>query len=451
MEKLNKFRFKDMLHFWSMAVVLSHVKVPYKSKYPLVALDTLLTQSGDRITLDPKNTYSQITVKTNGGGIVERDKVKKYGKDIKTRKQTLVKEGQFLFSKIDARNGAFGILPMELDEAVVTSEFPVFTINTEKVIPEFLLLVMTSEEMIAYIKSMSSGSTNRKRLDVATFLNILVPLPSMDEQKAIISEYNITQQKIILSELEQANLPENIQKEILKKTETNIKRNENKQRLEVLKFTDLESWSVENVLETLNVKSNYPMVRIGDWIRTFQKDEDGETLRVATKNYPMKDYLYVGMEDVEKNTGKMTGFKLKKGAEIKSGGYIVPEGHFIFGRLRPTLNKFWLNTSKEQNIVCSTEFFVFSLNKDVDTDYFECILSSDIVQEQIKKYLTGAGLPRINAVDFLHLMIPNPPADVKRQLGVYFKSMQKKMWAGHSLIIAEKERSKKLFESKIFE
>ena len=179
MERLERIRFKEMLHAWSMSVVLSQTKIPYRSKFTLNALETLLTPAGERVVLDDKKTYRQLTVKTNGGGIVIRNEVKKRGKDIKTHRQTKVENGQFLFSKIDARNGAFGIIPKELDGAVVTAEFPVFTVNTERIMPEFLLLVMASEEMTSYIKGMAQGSTNRKRLNVPTFLKIQVPLPSM--------------------------------------------------------------------------------------------------------------------------------------------------------------------------------------------------------------------------------------------------------------------------------
>ena len=96
---------------------------------------------------------------------------------------------------------------------MVTSEFPVFTVNADNVIPEFLLLVMTSEEMVNYIKSMALGSTNRKRLDVTTFLNIKVPLPAKDEQKAMMAEYKKVQKKVRKAEQEQKELVRNIIRE----------------------------------------------------------------------------------------------------------------------------------------------------------------------------------------------------------------------------------------------
>ena len=194
------------------------------------------------------------------------------------------------------------------------------------------------------------------------------------------------------------------------------------------------------------------MVRLGDWIQAFQKDDEDGTLRVTPRQRPTENFLYIGMDAVDKNTGRMNGYEKKTGREIKSGAFTVPFGYFLFGRLRPNLNKFWVNTDRNgKNIVCSTEFFVFSLKPEVDKDYFECILGSDIVQEQIRKHITGTGLPRINATDFLHLSIPNPPAEVKRQLGVYFKNKQQVLWNGREQMATEREKAKKEFESQIFE
>lgn len=433
-------------------MVLSQAKIPYKSKFELVPLDTLLSQSGERITLNADMAYIQLTVKSNGGGLVVRNEVKKSGKDIKTRKQTIVNTGQFLFSKIDARNGAFGIVPENLNGAVVTAEFPVFDVNKKKVMPEFLLMVMTSGEMVRYIKNISQGSTNRKRLDVATFLSIKVPMPSLEEQQKMMTEYDVSCKNIKAKEMEQVDLPGKILKEVKEKAATTIKKNLNLQMLSVTPFKDMKNWSVDNALEALIIKSDYPMVKLSEWVLSFQKDAEDGSLRVTPKLQPTEKFFYIGMNAIEKNTGRMIGYNQTTGARIKSNAYIVPFGYFIFGRLRPSLNKFWVNTDQlGKNIVCSTEFFVFSLKPDVDKDYFECILGSDIVQEQIKKHITGTGLPRINASDFLQVMIPNPPEEVKKQLGSYFKSQQQLLWNGRQLIAAEWEKAKKKFESLIFE
>ena len=68
MEMLKIIQFKEMLHAWSMSMVLTQTKIPYKSKFALVPLETLLSQSGERITLDNDKTYTLTETKNPNEG-----------------------------------------------------------------------------------------------------------------------------------------------------------------------------------------------------------------------------------------------------------------------------------------------------------------------------------------------------------------------------------------------
>ena len=59
------------------------------------------------IDLDPASRYKLVTVKLYHKGVVLREE--KLGSEIKS-KMYQVKEGDFILSGIDARNGAFGIV-----------------------------------------------------------------------------------------------------------------------------------------------------------------------------------------------------------------------------------------------------------------------------------------------------------------------------------------------------
>lgn len=448
MNGLCNIRFKELLHTWSMSAVMAQKQVPYRSKYPMVPVESLLSQAKDTIELNPSEEYKQLTLKTNGGGIVER----KSAGFIKTRKQTRVKAGQFLFSKIDARNGAFGIVPKDLDGAVVTAEFPVFVIKKDMVIPEYLLLALSSESVTSYVKSLAQGSTNRKRLDVPTFLKLQIPLPPIEEQKKMLKEYEDAMKQIGKKEKELEETPGDIQKKVKALTGARVEKKTPQQRLCPTAFRTVENWSVDGTLNAMQVLADCPLSRLGDFIDTFMWDKEGGSLRVNPKSKPDEVFHYIGMENVEKGIGKLTGSKTLKGKEIKSSALVVPTNYMLFGKLRPNLNKYWYNESgQDKGFVCSTEFFVFSLKQGEPVAYFECMLSSDFVQEQISPFISGTGLPRINADDFLRVMIPNPTPDVKEQLGKYFKQKQRELWGAIEFISAERSKAKKAIESQIFE
>ena len=146
-----------------------------------------LIRSKNSIELEDDVDYKQITVKLYGKGAVLRKTI--LGKDIKTKSQFLAQSGQLIMSRIDARNGAFAIVPYDLDGAVVTQDFPLFDINRDVILPEFLAFLLRSKEFTYACQHASKGTTNRKRLKEELFLGEVLSLPSISEQKIIV-DYN---------------------------------------------------------------------------------------------------------------------------------------------------------------------------------------------------------------------------------------------------------------------
>ena len=157
----------------------------FTKHYPFVRIGDVLRRSAMLVTIEDDILYTQVTLKTNGGGAVLRDK--KLGKDIGTKKQYLAKEGQFIMSKIDARNGAFGVVTKELDGAIVTGDFPLFDVDTDKINPTYLYLLSSTQPFVQYAQSCSRGTTNRQRIDIDAFLSLQIPLPSLEEQTNIVA------------------------------------------------------------------------------------------------------------------------------------------------------------------------------------------------------------------------------------------------------------------------
>ena len=71
---------------------------------PLVPLGEILVKSGEQITIDPTEHYKQVTVRLWGKGVREWDVVT--GAEIAATSRFVVRSGQFIASRIDARNGA---------------------------------------------------------------------------------------------------------------------------------------------------------------------------------------------------------------------------------------------------------------------------------------------------------------------------------------------------------
>lgn len=155
--------------------------MPAYAKQPLASV---LTRVRDSVAIDPHETYRQVTVRLFHKGVVLRGE--QPGSAIRTVRQWQVREGQVLLSRIDARNGAIGIVPAELNGAVVTNDFWAFAVNSQLAVPEFLDAYLGTTDFVEACKAASEGTTNRVRLQPERFLRIEVPLPSLDEQRRIV-------------------------------------------------------------------------------------------------------------------------------------------------------------------------------------------------------------------------------------------------------------------------
>lgn len=96
------------------------------------------------------------------------------------------RQGQFIYSRIDARNGAFAILPKEVDDAVVSKDFPVFDIKSDKILPNVLLFSVLQDDFVRQIQNSSFGATNRQRIQEDVFGEYTITLPPMDKQNEFV-------------------------------------------------------------------------------------------------------------------------------------------------------------------------------------------------------------------------------------------------------------------------
>jgi type I restriction enzyme, S subunit len=181
----------------------------------------ILSRNKTAVEVEDGTSYKQVTIRTNYKGVVLRGT--QDGSTIGTKNQFSVSGGQFILSRIDARNGAFGIIPDELEGAIVTNDFLAFDINDDEVERDFFNVFLQSPVFLEACIKASRGNTNRKRVEEDFFLDYKVNLPPLPEQHELIKQINkgrasietaqseITRQHTLLTKLKQSILQEAIQ------------------------------------------------------------------------------------------------------------------------------------------------------------------------------------------------------------------------------------------------
>lgn len=155
-----------------------------KAAWPTVKLGDVLHRSTETVTPEPDQEYSEITVRLWGNGVVQRGRV--MGASINGRR-FIARRGQFIASRIDARNGAMGLVPVSLDGALVTNDFPLFAVSSDRMCPEYLGWLSKTQGFVELCARGSEGTTNRVRLKEDKFLGLDIPLPPIVEQRRIVA------------------------------------------------------------------------------------------------------------------------------------------------------------------------------------------------------------------------------------------------------------------------
>src|SRR6185312_3443176 len=131
----------------NMSLISSAIDTMLASSFPALPLGSLLERSSERIDIQSNETYRQVTVKLWGKGVVLRSET--LGVDMANSRLSVIRPDQLILSRIDARNGAIGIVPSELDGAVVSNDFPAFNFDRAVVIPAFMGWLTKSTKFIA--------------------------------------------------------------------------------------------------------------------------------------------------------------------------------------------------------------------------------------------------------------------------------------------------------------
>ena len=128
-----------------------------------------------------EETYQFAGVYSFGRGVFRG--ARKYGMEFAYPRLTRLRAKDFVYPKLMAWEGALGVVPPECDSCVVSTEFPVFEVNEERVLNEVLDVYFRTPAVWPEISSASTGTNvRRRRLNPRDFLDYKMSLPSRRTQ-----------------------------------------------------------------------------------------------------------------------------------------------------------------------------------------------------------------------------------------------------------------------------
>ena len=152
-------------------------------EWPQVPLGEVIRHRKEFIEIKPDHSYARCRVQTAARGIVLRDNIT--GAEIKTKRQQVCRAGEFLVAEIDAKMGGYGIVPDSLEGAIVSSHYFLYELDENRILQSYLNWYSKTEHFFEQVNA--RGSTNYAAIRPSNVLDYQIPLPSLDEQRRIVT------------------------------------------------------------------------------------------------------------------------------------------------------------------------------------------------------------------------------------------------------------------------
>jgi type I restriction enzyme S subunit len=409
--------------------------------YNTIKISEFLLRKKEPIRIDPDKEYRLVTVKMHHNGVVLREK--KRGSLLGSNMYK-VSKGQFILSGIDARNGAFGIVPDELDGAIVTNDFWYFDVDETKVLRDFFYwLTNTPMFLDACIKS-SKGETQRIRLQKDLFYNFEFHFPPINKQKLFLERFNkiddnesLLQNELInqsshLSLLRQAILQEAIEGKLTAEWRKSVKAHGRATQgdpeydaaalLEKIKadkqklIADGKIRKEKPLALIKPVEVPFPLPEGWAWCRLGEISSDIHYGFTASANERIQSPKMLRITDIQDNKvdwNMVPGCQIEKSVLPK---YCLSHGDILIARTGGTIGKTFLIEDCPSDSVFASYLIRFIPMKNINIHFAKFFMESPIYWLQLKQMSWGGGQPNVNASNLQKMNIPLPPLSEQKAI-----------------------------------
>ncbi len=163
------------------------------TNYPLVRLGEVLTPARGEVAVEPHRRYQTAGIYSHGKGLFVREPM--LGAETKYGCFTRLRQGQLVFARLSAWEGAVAIVPLEFDGAYVSQEFPVLDVDKHLADAGYLAWICRWSDFWDALMHRSRGlggrvGVRRLRVHPEQLLSIEVPLPHIEEQQRVAAKLN---------------------------------------------------------------------------------------------------------------------------------------------------------------------------------------------------------------------------------------------------------------------
>jgi len=340
-----------------------------------------------RIPGSTGSTAKKITVKLYGKGVFAKQENRPGSENTSYYKR---KAGQFIYSKLDFLNGAFGIIPEALDGYESTVDLPCFDFISSEVSPEWFLQFVSRSDFYSYQGGLGNGGRKARRISPDDFLDLEIEIPPLPEQKKIAE---------ILSGIDRA---------------IDARKNSEKAIAQIGNFV------AEELLQ--RASADHDLVKIKDCTcRLWQGiNTAADKVEYHDRGVPILQAKHVTSGRIDSKGARHLS---EKDYERYSERYQPQKGDILFTNIG-TIGKSALVTDRSRFLI-AWNIFLITPSEEIISEYMQYYLQSLDRRNYFHEHAAGNATKFINKTLISELEIPLPPKEKQIKICNQIRAMIK--------------------------
>jgi type I restriction enzyme S subunit len=325
--------------------------------------------------------------------------------------------GDVLYSKIDVRNGAIGIVPIDMPYVAVSSEFPVYSIDSEKANSQYVKLLFHTNFFRQTINSMISGASGRKRVQPSQIEELKVPLPPLPIQEAIVARWVKAQEGInaAYSRVEQHKI--SIEARFFHDLGLEFPEIKERPKVFAVLWNDFRRWSVNYNQAAQRgadiTQGHYAVIPLDSILETVQYGTS-EKANSTADGIPV-----IRMNNIVEGLLDLSKLKHVKLSKKEQDSLLLKDGDILFNRTnsKELVGKCAVFHGEDEYVFASYLIRIRVDTGQANPDFVAYAINSRIGRQQIDALSRQIiGQANVNSEELRELSIPLPPRDVQNSI-----------------------------------
>ena len=266
-----------------------------------------------------------------------------------------------------------------------STEFHVIRPTSSQVRPGWIYYYTINPRFRKRCEQNMTGSAGQKRVPKSYLFGCTIPVPCLNTQDKVIHSLNTLRSIIQRRNFQLAKLDELVKCRFVELFGDPI---QNKQIYKLHSFTEFAYIDAE----------------------------------MTTDYHKYANYPHIGIDSIEKETGRLIGYRTVAQDGVISGKYLFSPEHLIYSKIRPNLNKV---ACPDFHGVCSADSYPIRNKSNCNKYYLLYVLRSQWFLDYIVPLSSRTNLPKVNRKQIESFTWPLPPIELQNQFEAFVRRIDK--------------------------